>query len=108
CLYLACAPKSNAIKNAWLEAQAAVRQRGALPVPKKLRNGVTQLMKSEGYGSGYQYPHDYEGNFVPGETYLPDALVGARFYTPSDQGVERQIGERLARLAALAPPPKRK
>lgn len=108
CLYLACAPKSNAVKLAWHAAQAVVRDRGALPVPKKLRNGVTQLMKADGYGEGYRYPHDYDGHFVPGETYLPDALQGQRYYVPSDQGVERQIAERLARLAAMPSPAKPK
>lgn len=108
CLYLACAPKSNAVNMAWHAAQQAIRDRGALPVPKRLRNGVTPLMKSDGYGEGYRYPHDYEGNFVPGETYLPEALSTARYYLPSDQGVERQIADRLARLAALTPPAKPK
>ena len=98
CLYLACAPKSNSVKNAWHAAQAAVRDRGALPVPKKLRNGVTRLMQAEGYGDGYRYPHDVPGHYVVGETYLPDSLVGTQFYDPSDQGVERQILERLQRL----------
>lgn len=102
CLYLACAPKSNAVKTAWHAAQAAVRDRGALPVPKKLRNGVTRLMQSEGYGQGYRYPHDYPGHYVPGESYLPEALVGTRYYDPSDQGVERQVLERLQRLRGLA------
>jgi putative ATPase len=108
CLYLACAPKSNSVKVAWQSAQNAVRERGALPVPKRLRNAATRLMKSEGYGEGYRYPHDYQGNFVPGETYLPDALLGTRFYAPSDQGVERQITERLARLMACPTAPKPK
>jgi putative ATPase len=98
CLYLACAPKSNAVKNAWQAAQAAVRDHGALSVPKKLRNGVTRLMQAEGYGEGYRYPHDWPGHYVPGETYLPESLVGARFYAPSDQGVEKQVLERLQRL----------
>ena len=98
CLYLACAPKSNSVKNAWQAAQAVVREQGALPVPKKLRNGVTRLMQAEGYGDGYRYPHDVPGHYVAGETYLPDSLVGTQFYDPSDQGVERQILERLQRL----------
>ena len=76
CLYLACAPKSNAVKNAWQAAQSAVRERGALPVPKKLRNGVTRLMQAEGYGEGYRYPHDYPGHFVADETYLPESIIG--------------------------------
>ena len=102
-IYLAKAPKSNAVKNAWQAAQAAVRERGALPVPKKLRNGVTRLMQAEGYGEGYRYPHDFPGHFVPDETYLPDSITGTRFYEPSDQGVERQIQERLQRLRGTKP-----
>jgi len=98
CLYLACAPKSNAVKNAWQAAQTAVRERGALPVPKKLRNAVTPLMQAEGHGEGYRYPHDFPGHFVPDETYLPEALISSRYYDPSDQGVEKQILERLQRL----------
>jgi len=98
CLYLACAPKSNSVKNAWQAAQTAVRERGALAVPKKLRNGVTRLMQAEGHGEGYRYPHDYPGHYVAGETYLPDSIADDRFYDPSDQGVERQIQERLQRL----------
>jgi len=79
-LYLATAPKSNAVKNAWQAAKAAIAEHGALPVPMKLRNAPTKLMKDEGYGKGYKYPHDYDGNVVPGETYLPDALAGTKFY----------------------------
>jgi putative ATPase len=79
-LYLATAPKSNAVKNAWQAAKAAIEEHGALPVPLKLRNAPTSLMKEEGYGKNYKYPHDYEGNVVEGETYLPDAIAGAKFY----------------------------
>ncbi len=102
CLYLASCPKSGAVKAAWHAARDAVRRHGALPVPKKLRNAVTSLMRSEGYGTGYKYAHDFEGNFVPGETYLPDVLEGARFYQPTNQGLEKAIGERLARLRGRA------
>ncbi|HEY4158368.1 MAG TPA: hypothetical protein VGM29_09730, partial [Polyangiaceae bacterium] len=71
--------------------------------PKKLRNAVTRLMREEGYGQGYQYPPDHTGSHVAGETYLPDELVGSRFYLPTEQGLEKAIGERLARLhSALA------
>ena len=55
-------------------------------------------MKSEGYGDGYKYPPDFEGSVVPGESYLPEALEGSRFYEPTQQGLEQAIGERLARL----------
>jgi putative ATPase len=98
CLYLACCPKSNAVGRAFTAARAAIAEYGALPVPMKLRNAVTRLMKKEGYGEGYQYPHDVEGAYVLGEAYLPDVLVGQRYYDPSDQGLERSISERLARL----------
>jgi putative ATPase len=57
-------------------------------------------MKEEGYGQGYQYAHDHEDHFVPGFTYLPDALAGRHFYQPSEQGLEQAIRERLLRLRA--------
>jgi len=98
CLYLASCPKSAAVKAAIGAARAAIEQHGALPTPKKLRNAVTKLMKDEGYGDGYRYPPDFENSVVPGESYLPEALEGARFYEPTQQGLEQAIGERLARL----------
>lgn len=98
CLYLASCPKSAAVKAAIGAVQAAIAEHGALPVPKKLRNAVTKLMKDEGYGQGYQYPPDFDGSFVPGETYLPEALERTRFYEPTNQGLEQAIAERLARL----------
>ena len=96
--YLACAPKSNAAAGAWQRARKAVRDRGALPVPKKLRNAPTGLMKRMGYGQGYRYAHDEEGGYAAGETYLPDELVGSRFYEPTDRGLEARIGEWLRKL----------
>jgi putative ATPase len=102
CLYLASCPKSGAVGQAFTRARELIEREGALPVPKKLRNASTRLMREEGYGEGYQSPHDRAGNFVPGETYLPDELVGQRFYHPTDQGLEKAIGERLARLRAAA------
>lgn len=97
-LYLACAPKSNAVKEAWQRARALVDEHGSLPVPMKLRNAVTKHMKSEGYGAGYRYPHDYEDAVVPGETYLPDAIAGACLYEPGGQGEEVRIRARLDAL----------
>jgi putative ATPase len=97
CLYLASCPKSNSVGRAFSAARAAIADSGALPVPKKLRNAVTGLMKAEGYGEGYKYAHDYAG-YVPGETYLPDTLVGQRFYEPADSGFEQRITERLERI----------
>ncbi|ADO73829.1 replication-associated recombination protein A [Stigmatella aurantiaca] len=91
--YLALAPKSNAVITAYGAARAAVTQEGALPVPMHLRNAPTKLMKSLGYGGGYKYPHNFEGNYVP-EDYLPEALKARRFYKPSTNGLERELSER--------------
>ena len=99
-VYLACAPKSNAVNSAWHRAKALTDEHGALPVPKKLRNAATPLMKDEGYGEGYKYAHEYEGGVVQGETYLPDELVGRRLYEPTDRGEEVRIAQRLASLRA--------
>jgi putative ATPase len=96
--YLACAPKSNAANVAWHRAKQLVDEHGALPVPKKLRNAVTKHMKGEGYGVDYKYAHDFEGGVVPGETYLPDALVGRVLYEPTERGEEARIRQRLESL----------
>jgi putative ATPase len=98
CIYLASAPKSNAVNKAWHAAQEMVRERGALPVPMKLRNAVTKLMREEGYGTGYRYAHDEAGGVAGGETYLPDELIGTRFYEPTERGYEKTIAERLRRI----------
>ena len=103
CLYLASCPKSAAVKAAMGAVRAVIADRGALPVPKKLRNAVTRLMKDEHYGEGYRYPPDFSGSYVAGETYLPDELAGNRFYEPTDQGLEKNIRERLERLRGQAP-----
>jgi putative ATPase len=101
-LYLACAPKSNAVKNAWHRAKALIEEYGSLPVPMKLRNAVTRLMKEEGYGASYKYAHDHDEGVVPGETYLPDELLGERLYEPTDHGEEARIRARLASLRSAA------
>ena len=106
CLYLATAPKSNACNVAWHKARELVEKHGALPVPKKLRNAVTPLMKGEGYGEGYKYAHSFEGAVVPGETYLPEELEGSVLYEPSDRGEEVRIKERLAHLRGQRSGPK--
>jgi putative ATPase len=98
CIYLASAPKSNAVNLAWHRAQEAIGAHGALPVPMKLRNAVTKLMREEGYGEGYRYAHDEEGGVAAGETYLPEELTGARFYEPTERGYEKTIAERLRRI----------
>jgi putative ATPase len=94
CAYLATAPKSNASYVAFSEAKADIDQHGTLEVPMKLRNAPTQAMAAWGYGAGYRYPHG-EGGYATGETYLPDALVGKRYYRPTENGEEALIAERL-------------
>jgi putative ATPase len=95
--FLATCPKSNSVLAAYAKARSAVLERGPLPVPLKLRNAPTPLMKSMGYAGGYRYPHNFEGHYVP-EEYLPDELQGSRFYEPSDSGEEAEIKERLEAL----------
>jgi putative ATPase len=101
--YLALAPKANTALTTYARAREAVTKHGPLPVPTHLRNAPTKLMRSLGYGAGYQYPHDFEGHYVP-EQYLPDGLRGTRFYEPSDSGEEARHRERLAELRALNAP----
>ncbi len=99
CLYLALARKSNAVLTAYANARKAVHRFGALDVPLAVRNAVTPLMKASQYGVGYKYPHDFEGNVVPGGvSYLPDRLQGTRLVEPSAHGWEAQARARLDRL----------
>ena len=98
-VYLAIAPKSNAIYTAYKAARAFVRQDGTRPVPLHLRNAPTQLMKQLDHGKGYRYAHDEDDAFAAGERYLPDG-VDERFYEPAPRGLEIRIGERLAELRA--------
>jgi len=95
--YLAAAPKSNAALTAYQRAKADVLDRGPLEIPMALRNAPTGLMKDLGYGEGYRYPHDEPGHHVA-QDYLPKELVGETYYEPSDQGWERQIGDRVRQL----------
>jgi putative ATPase len=98
CLYLASCPKSNSVGKAFKAAREAIERHGALPVPPKLRNAVTPLMRRDGYGDGYRYPHDEAGNYAAGESYLPRELDGERFYQPSESGFEQNIARRLGDL----------
>jgi putative ATPase len=95
--YIASAPKSNRAGAAYFSAVADVQEHGSLPVPMHLRNAPVRRMRSHGIGVGYQYPHDFPGADVE-QQYLPDRLAGRRYYDPSEQGMEKQIGERLERL----------
>ena len=98
-VYLATAPKSNTALTTYSAARKEVRHSGPLPIPKKLLNATTGLQRKLGHGEGYRYPHDL-GGLAPGETYLPDAIVGRRFYAPTDSGEEAQVKARLAAIYA--------
>lgn len=100
CVYLAVAPKSNRVYEAFAGATKAARDTPAEAVPLHLRNAPTRLMRELGYGRGYRYDHDYEGGVAP-QGYLPPPLTGSRFYHPGDQGTEIRIAERLRRIWEL-------
>ena len=93
-IYLASAPKSNSAYSALNRAREDVRNTRNEPVPLHLRNAVTGLMRSSGYGKGYRYAHDYDDHFVRQE-FLPPSLQGKRYYEPSEQGQEKESAERL-------------
>lgn len=93
-IYLASSAKSNSATIAIAEAMQAVNQTGPLPVPLHLRNAATSLMKNLGYGHGYQYSHDYSGNFSPQE-YMPEEIAGKKFYQPGNNRQETEIEARL-------------
>ncbi len=93
-VYLATAPKSNSLYRAYGAVQAQIQQGPNDPVPLHLRNAVTSLMREVGYGKGYKYAHDHPEHFVKQQN-LPDSLQGKRFYTPGDQGYEKEVAARL-------------
>ena len=93
-VYLATAPKSNSVYQAWKAAGAAARDKGALPVPLHIRNAPTGLMKDLGYGKGYRYAHDFKDGYAVQE-HLPEAIAGQRFYSPTERGYEKMIAGRL-------------
>ena len=100
-VYLACAPKSNAVYKAYNAAMSDARQSGSLGVPVHLRNAPTKLMKSLDYGKEYRYAHDEPEAYVAGENYFPDQLIGTRYYQPVDRGLEIKIKEKLRHLQEL-------
>jgi hypothetical protein len=97
-IYLACAAKSNAVYTAYGAARAFIAEDGSRPVPMRLRNAPTRLMKRLGHGKGYRYAHDEAGAYAAGERYLPDDMADVTFYEPTAQGLEMRIRERLAQL----------
>jgi len=110
-VYLAVAPKSNAVYKAYNAARAFVKQDSTRPVPMHLRNAPTQLMKQLDYGKGYRYAHDEEGGFAAGERYLPDGMAEPGFYQPVERGLEIKIAQKLRDLrernAAANPQPEK-
>ncbi|NMM80399.1 recombination factor protein RarA [Acidovorax sp. SRB_14] len=99
-IYLAVAPKSNAVYKAYNAARALVKSEGTRPVPMHLRNAPTQLMQQLDYGRGYRYAHDEDGGFAAGERYLPDGMAEPGFYQPVRRGLEIKIADKLDQLRA--------
>ncbi len=97
-VYLAMAPKSNAVYKAFNEAKALVKKDGTRPVPLHLRNAPTELMKELDYGKNYRYAHDEEGGFAAGESYFPDGMAAPEFYRPVNRGLEIRISDKLNEL----------
>jgi putative ATPase len=100
-VYLAVAPKSNAVYVAYNEARALVRKEGTRPVPLHLRNAPTRLMKDLGFGKEYRYAHDEAEGFAAGESYFPEGMKPPHLYRPVERGLEIRIAEKLRQLRAL-------
>jgi putative ATPase len=100
-VYLATAPKSNRVYQAWGRAVEAAREHPAEPVPLHIRNAPTGLMKELGYGAGYRYDHAEPDALAAGQQYLPEVLRGATWYEPTDRGFEKTVRERLERWAEI-------
>lgn len=100
-VYLAVAPKSNAVYKAYNAVRAFVKQDGTRPVPMHLRNAPTALMKELDYGKNYRYAHDEAGGFAAGESYFPEGMESPGFYRPVPRGLEIKIGQKLDELQAL-------
>ncbi|MCH8537843.1 MAG: replication-associated recombination protein A [Alkalimonas sp.] len=100
-IYLALAPKSNAVYTAFKQMQRLARTEPDHDVPHHLRNAPTELMKAQGFGAEYRYAHDEEGAYAAGECYLPDALRDLQLYQPADRGLEKQLAEKMRYLQQL-------
>jgi putative ATPase len=95
-IYLATAPKSNRVYDAWSQALTAAKEHPAEPVPLHIRTAPTGLMKDLGYGAGYRYDHAEDDAFAAGQVFLPEVLRGCSWYEPTQHGYEKTIGERIA------------
>ncbi|MCA6128617.1 replication-associated recombination protein A [Thalassolituus oleivorans] len=100
-VYLACAPKSNAVYSAYNQMRRLIRESPGYEVPLHLRNAPTKLMKSLDYGAEYRYAHDEPDAFAAGEAYLPEELAEQQFYQPVPRGLEQKIGQKLEHLRHL-------
>lgn len=100
-VYLACAPKSNAVYSAFNEVMAEVKKSPSYEVPMHLRNAPTELMKDMDYGAEYRYAHNEPGAYAAGENYLPEELKDRRFYQPVERGLEEKIKDKLEYLRSL-------
>ena len=100
-IYLALAPKSNAVYMAYGAARAFIAEDGSRPVPLRLRNAPTRLMKNIGYGKGYRYAHDEDSAYAAGEHYFPDDMAPVRWYEPTERGFEATLRDKLRALRAL-------
>ena len=100
-VYLAIAPKSNAVYNAYNAVRTFVSQDQSRPVPVHLRNAPTRLMKDMGFGKEYRYAHNEEGGYAAGEDYFPEGMPEVQWYEPVPRGMEIKIGEKLEQLRAL-------
>lgn len=100
-VYMACAPKSNAVYVAYNEVMQDVKGHGSLEVPIHLRNAPTKLMKELGYGKRYRYAHDEPDAYAAGENYFPEGMSKRNYYRPTPRGLEGQISEKLAKLKEL-------
>lgn len=100
-VYLACAPKSNAVYTAWKQALTDAHNQPEYEVPHHLRNAPTSLMKDMGYGAEYRYAHDEPGAYASGENYFPEQMADTRYYFPTNRGLETKISEKLDYLASL-------
>lgn len=100
-VYMALAPKSNAVYMAFNQAKALAKETSGLDVPLHLKNATSQLTKSMGHGAGYRYAHNEEGAYAAGESYLPEELIETQLYQPSDRGLEKQLKDKLEYLQQL-------
>jgi putative ATPase len=100
-VYMALAPKSNAVYSAFNQMRQYVQQNPSFEVPDHLRNAPTALAKQQGFGKAYRYAHNEPGAYAAGELYLPTEMAGMKFYQPSDRGLEKQLQDKMAYLAML-------